>query len=355
MTEDGYYAYWYMPLARRAVVELVSEDSAPRSLELEIASAPLGRPFAGLGHFHARWHRDTFSLPEDRWPDWVMLRTQGRGRFCGVMLHVWNPRGGWWGEGDEKFFVDGEKFPSTFGTGSEDYFGYAWCDWHLFQRPYHAQTMTESNRGHQSVLRWHIVDNVPFTDSFEACIEKYYRNQDRGTLYACLPIWYLAPGGGDPYQPLPVDQRHGYYVKPAPQAGGLTMLGDPPGDVQIQGLAHFGHGKWLHDEQLWWTRAKPGAKLELGVTVAQEGTYEVRVVLTKARDYGIVQLSWDGRKVAGPIDLYNPQVIPTDPISLGTHPLSVGKHKIAVEVLGANDQAAKGYMFGISQVELKRQ
>ena len=64
-----------------------------------------------------------------------MLRTQGRGRFCGVMLHVWNPRGGWWGEGDEKFFVDGEKFPSTFGTGSEDYFGYAWCDPHLFQAP----------------------------------------------------------------------------------------------------------------------------------------------------------------------------------------------------------------------------
>ena len=57
-----------------------------------------------------------------------MLKTEGRGRFLGVMLHVWNPRGGWWGEGDEKFFVDGEKFPSTIGTGSEDYFGYAWCN-----------------------------------------------------------------------------------------------------------------------------------------------------------------------------------------------------------------------------------
>lgn len=33
----------------------------------------------------------------------------------------------WWGEGDEKLFVDGEKFPSTFGTGSEDYVGYAWA------------------------------------------------------------------------------------------------------------------------------------------------------------------------------------------------------------------------------------
>ena len=78
------------------------------------------------------------------------------------MLHVWNPRGGWWGEGDEKFFVDGEKFPSTFGTGSEDYFGYAWCHPGLFQRPFHCQTMTMSNQGHQSVLRWHVADNIPF-------------------------------------------------------------------------------------------------------------------------------------------------------------------------------------------------
>ena len=57
------------------------------------------------------------------------------------MLHVVEPRGGWWGEGDEKFFVDGEKFPSTFGTGSEDYFGYAWGDCTLFQHAYHDQTV----------------------------------------------------------------------------------------------------------------------------------------------------------------------------------------------------------------------
>ena len=103
----------------------------PRTLELEIAHAPLPQPFEQLGHFHAKWHRDAF-LPRgpERELDWTMLKTEGRGRFCGVMLHVWNPRGGWWGEGDEKFFVDGEKFPSTIGTGSEDYFGYAWCDPH---------------------------------------------------------------------------------------------------------------------------------------------------------------------------------------------------------------------------------
>ena len=40
--------------------------------------------------------------------------------------HIWK-FGGWWGEGDEKFFIDGEKYPSTVGTGSEDYIGYAWA------------------------------------------------------------------------------------------------------------------------------------------------------------------------------------------------------------------------------------
>ncbi len=53
------------------------------------------------------------------------------------MLHIWNPKGGWWGEGDEKFFVDGERFPSTFGTGTEDYFGYAWCSEKTFIRAFH--------------------------------------------------------------------------------------------------------------------------------------------------------------------------------------------------------------------------
>ena len=93
------------------------------------------------------------------------------------MLHVWNPRGGWWGEGDEKFFVDGEKFPSTIGTGSEDYFGYAWCCPQLFQNAYHNQTHNDGNNsGHVSVNRWHIADNMPFQKSFEGCIEKYYPN-----------------------------------------------------------------------------------------------------------------------------------------------------------------------------------
>ena len=85
-------------------------------------------------------------------------------------------------------------------------------------------------------------------------------------------------------------------------------------------MGHFGPGKWKNDEQLWWTGAKPGDKLDLALPVEPAGKYEVSVSLTKARDYGIVQFSLDGKKAGEPIDLYNAGVVPTGPISLGTRP-----------------------------------
>jgi len=351
--EQGAYAYWYMPFAREARVELVNDDTRDRRISFELVHAPLARPMDKLGYFHCKWHRDAFKLPPDRWPDWVMLRTEGRGRFCGVMLHVWNPRGGWWGEGDEKFFVDGEKFPSTIGTGSEDYFGYAWGSPALFQRPFHCQTMTQNNKGHQSVLRWHVADNVPFQKSFEGTIEKYLDNQQRGTLYACVACWYLATGGKDPFAPAPADQRHGYWVVPPLTAGGYRIKGDPPGQVRTQGLAQFPRGKWHNNDQLWWTGAKPGDRLHVLWSVDKSGKFDVAVTLTKARDYAIVQLYVDGKKAGKPIDLYNPDVISTGPIALDTWELEAGEHCLEVEIVGANPEAIKAYMFGLDQILLK--
>jgi hypothetical protein len=353
MTEDGFYAYWYMPFSARATVRLINEGGKDRSVSYEIVHAPLARPFDGMGHFHAKWHRDAYEVREDRAPDWTILRTRGRGRFCGVMLHVWNPRGGWWGEGDEKFFVDEEKFPSTIGTGSEDYFGYAWCHPGLFQYAYHCQTMTQGNKGHQSVLRWHIVDNVPFQTAFEAAIEKYYGN-DRGTLYACLPCFYLDPAHEDPLGPTPVEDRHGYYVKPPAGGGGFRVLGDPPGNVEEQGMGGYASGKWKDDNQLWWTGARPGDKLDIVLEVKEGGEYEVVLRLTKAVDYGIVQMHIDGEKAGGPIDLYNDGVIPSGPVSLGVRKLSQGTHKLTAEIVGANEKAVKAYMFGLDEVVLRK-
>ena len=325
-----------------------------RELSFELVHAPLQRPFEGLGHFHAKWHRDAFDYPADRAPDWGMLQTRDEAASAASCCMSGIPRGGWWGEGDEKFFVDGEKFPSTFGTGSEDYFGYAWCHPGLFQYAFHCQTMTENNKGHQSVLRWHIADNIPFQTSFEACIEKYYPN-DRGTQYACVTCFYLDPNGTDPIKPTSVENRHGYYVKPPPGGAGFSVVGEPAGTVEEQGMHGFGPGKWKDDDQLWWTGAKPGDKLVLKLPVEKTRRYEVLVKLTKAIDYAIVQFYVDDQKAGERIDLFNKGVIPTGPLSLGVHNLSEGEHTLTVEIVGANREAVKAYMFGIDEMLLRPQ
>jgi len=359
--EDGWwYCNWYMPFDKEARVELVNDGKTPRSVSFEVVHAPLSQPIAQLGRFHAKWHRDAF-LPREteRWIDWPFVKAEGTGRFAGVMLHVWNPRGGWWGEGDEKFFVDGEKFPSTIGTGSEDYFGYAWCCPKLFQNAYHNQTHNDgNNRGQVSVNRWHIADAVPFQKSFEGSIEKYYKN-DRPTLYAATAYCYLAADGNDRYRPAPLSELVGYWtpdesttpIKGAIEGERLKILSKTGGNPQEQELSGF-EGQWSNDSHLWWVEAKPGDKLELALPVKQAGKYRVAMQLTKAVDYGIVQLYLDGQKLGAPIDLYHDGVVPTGLLRMGEHDLSAGEHKLTIEIVGANEKAVKSYMFGLDYVKL---
>ena len=359
-TEDGwFYANWFMPYTNGAEVRFVNEGTSGRKFKFEIYSQELPGGPGRYARFHAKWHRDAFLPTEpERQIDWPLLKTVGTGRFVGVMLHVWNPRGGWWGEGDEKFFVDGEKFPSTFGTGSEDYFGYAWCNPTPFQNAFHNQTHNDgNNRGHVSVNRWQISDQVPFQKEFEGGIEKYFPN-DRPTRYAVTAFWYLAPGGKDPYLPVPVADRTNYFVQPAfskipgvIEGERMKVISRSGGDVQEQDMSPWGE-KWSNDAQLWWTGARPGDRLELALPVAKGGRYQLRAQLTKAVDYGIVQFTFDGEKLGPPVDLFHDGVIPSGELDLGTRYLTAGDHALAVEIIGANPQAAKGFLFGLDYMKL---
>jgi len=361
MTKNGFYCYWYMPFEKSALIELANNGDKERTVTFTIAHSPVTKPIAKLGRFHAKWHRDAFlpQQPERRKIDWTMLKTQGRGRYCGVMLHVWNPKGGWWGEGDEKFFVDGERFPSTFGTGSEDYFGYAWCNPTLFSNCYHNQTISMGNRGHISVNRWHITDNVPFQKSFEAVIEKYYPNS-RPTLYAAISYWYQAAGEADPYEPVPVAKRIGYWrpiqlfkARDVLEGEDIKVLAKTAGNLMRQDLNMLGAG-WSAGAHLWWIDARPGDTLDLSVPVQKTGVYELKMQLTKAIDYGIVQLYLDGNKLGGPIDLYNDRVVPSGLLDMGRYRLDNGQHKFRIEIVGANPNAVKRYMFGLDYIKLRK-
>ena len=360
LTEDGwFYANWFMPFAKSAEVKLRNEGKTGRRLKYEIFQQELKSDAQRYARFHAKWHRDAFLPAEpERKIDWTLLKTTGAGRFVGVMLHIWSPRGGWWGEGDEKFFVDGEKFPSTIGTGSEDYFGYAWSSAKLFFHPLHNQTFNSGNcKGHISVNRWQIADQIPFHESFEGAIEKYYPN-DKPTLYASTVYWYLAPGGNDPYPPVPLAERVGYYIQPpakknpgAIEGEAMKVLSKTGGDPQEQDMTGFGD-QWSNDAHLWWINAKPGDELMLALPVEKTGGYKLLVQLTKAVDYGIVQFALDGKKLGGPIDLYHDGVMPTGELDLGRLELTAGDHKLSVTITGANAKAVKGYMFGLDYVKL---
>lgn len=357
VTAQDAYSYWYMPFGKSAVVELTNEGRKVFNTQFIFGVAPLRRSISEYGRFHAKWHRDAF-LPKEkeRWIDWTILTTQGKGRFAGVALEIWNPRGGWWGEGDEKWHIDGEKFPSTFGTGSEDYFGYAWCDPRPFQNAYHNQTRNDNvdNTNHVSVNRWHIQDNVPFHSSFDGYIEKYYSN-NRPTLYAATAYWYLSPEGKDPYTLIGVKDRLNWYIQapkiklPEGHFEGETMkvLSKSAGIVEPQQLGD----RWSHETQLWWTGARPGDTLEFETPLKKSGSYEVTMGFTKAVDYGIVQLKLDGKNLGEPIDFYNNGLTHTGTVSFGTFDLKAGKHVLTAEIIGANDRAVKGYMFGLDFVK----
>ena len=122
------------------------------------------------------------------------------------------PGHNWWGEGDEKFFVDGEKFPSWFGTGTEDFFGYAWCDPTVFTAPYHGQSHTHGRvqlAGNRVVTRVLMADSVAFSSSFEGCLEKYYA--DEHVRYAFTSHFYLKNGGEAEREKYSTEDLNSYF------------------------------------------------------------------------------------------------------------------------------------------------
>jgi hypothetical protein len=133
----------------------------------------------------------------------------------------------------------------------------------------------------------------------------------------------------------------------------LKVLKATGGAAASQKMTAFTKDAWSGADHLWWTGAKPGDKLEVELPVETAGKYTVELVLTRARDYGIVQLSLNGRALGGPIDLFNnPEVITTGVLDFDGIELTKGPHKLGVEILGAHPEAVKAFMFGLDYVRL---
>jgi len=165
-------------------------------------------------YFHASYnYLDNY--PTRPFSDWTLLDAKGgAGRYVGTMLSVRNPDYIWWGEGDEKIFVDGEYFPSIFGTGTEDYFSYAWgTDYQKFAHayygipvpahkgaqlmlapfqalPYRVLIMNERKEEIVSQYRWHILDQIPFHNSIKFDLEIWHWTPSITFDLQAMSYWY---------------------------------------------------------------------------------------------------------------------------------------------------------------------
>ena len=125
------------------------------------------------------------------------------------------------------------------------------------------------------------------------------------------------------------------------------------GNAVSQNMGGFKADRWSGSDHLWWTGAKPGDKLALEISVEQDGTYDVEIVLTRARDYGIVKVAIDDVVLDAGVDLYNgPVVITSGVLMYPRVALKKGDHRLNLEIVGANPEAVKGYMVAIDYLRL---
>jgi hypothetical protein len=357
MTADGeMYCHWFMPFKESAVIELVNLGKTSARVSGEIAMRDYTWTEASM-HFHAQW-RAQFDVPTRPMIDWNYLTAQGRGVFAGVAFAIDNPVKDWWGEGDEKIYVDGEAFPSHFGTGTEDYYGYAWCWPARFTHAYHAQPRCDGpgNYGRTSVNRFHILDRIPFTRDFKFDMELWHWHATCKVNLAVVAYWYARPGATDTFKPIRAQDA---VVRPMPEYVVPRVAGAIEGEslriVRVTGTAAPQDWDSVSGGQhLWWHAGmKPGDTLTVAFAAPQAGKYRVHARFLRARDYGIHQLAVNGQKTGEPMDFYNPDVRPSRELDLGTFDLKAGDNEFTATVVGANDQAIKSYMFGLDYLLLK--
>lgn len=167
-------------------------------------------------------------------------------------------------------------------------------------------------------------------------------------------IAYLAsPSQVAPRGPrAPIDSKTNR-VAGAIEGESMKIVLKSAGNARNQKMDGFAKDRWSGGDHLFWSGGKTGEILELAIEVEKTGFYDVEIVLTKARDYGIVQLKLNDEILGNSIDLYNaPDVITTGVLTFPERKLNKGSHILQVTIVGAHPKAIKAFMFGLDYVRL---
>ncbi len=313
--------------------------------------------------FHALWRvNHGIDFRTDEVFDVPYILANGQGRFVGCAAYLMNPAtvphsyGNWWGEGDEKIFVDDDTFPSFFGTGSEDYFNYSWSSPDLFTHAYFSQPRNDGpgNRGYVTNNRFHVLDDILFQDRLAFYMEMYHHRNVDGLSYARTAYFYARPGVYSDHAPffkkeleLPAlpnwrpTASHGAAnaifseMDRLPGAEGLTA----EGPLYSEGRA------------MVWSPVKDGAALLLTLTAPKAGRYQLNLTMERTPGSGRFALRLNGESILEgegkewQCDLFTPDHPILRNVSPGVVDLKEGANELVLIAREANSKS-KGARIG---------
>jgi hypothetical protein len=222
-------AYFQMPFATAARITLTNEGTIRTdNLYFAIDYVSLDSIPRDLGRFHAQYRQ---AAPCKGWTDnwkfnwdplvndrknldgaenYVFLEATGKGHFVGVTHAVQQNQEGWFGEGDDMIFIDGDPLPTINGTGTEDYYNGAWD---FSGRPFDflhngAPYIVDAERigGRYCLYRWHIESPLAFEKSIRVTMEHGHANHRSDNFYSTA-YWYQSePHAAFPALPAPADR-----------------------------------------------------------------------------------------------------------------------------------------------------
>jgi hypothetical protein len=369
-------SYWPMPFRRSCRITVTNEGRRRVSnlyYHVDWKKVPSLAP--GTAYFHARYRQ---ALPASGPQPYEVLDVHGRGHYVGTVLSVVQAEAGWFGEGDDFFFVDGKKKPSIEGTGTEDYFNDAW-GLRVDTGPYAGASVAEGTGlgSRMTAYRWHLADPIPFAKSLKFVFEHKgwtfnadgsvkSASGDRTDLLSSVAYWYQAGVATD--QPEP---PYGEARLPQGNARQIevegTALGDPKAKAE--------KGKVSVSKDLFWSKdvlflkaEGPGSRLDVPFDVEEDGTYELVTQVAQSFDYGTYATLLDGKPVqsaelehepgadilpSGQLDGYKPETYVGLDLLLGWPALTKGRHVVTFVCTG-KAEASRGYNLGVDNVILAK-
>ncbi|QDU58902.1 glycoside hydrolase family 172 protein [Aeoliella mucimassa] len=368
MNSDGtLVCHWVMPFKKSANFSLKNLGTQPVQVAFQAKASSWQWDDRSM-HFHSVWHElykvDTWvgaDRPGDAAYDVNYATIEGQGVYAGDTLTVFNGAAAWWGEGDEKIYVDGETFPSHIGTGTEDYYGYAWCMPTKFAAPFHAQPTGDGNvaGGFSVNSRYRALDAIPFTKSIKFDMELWHWASTK-VNYAPTVFFYARPGATCNIQP-DAEAAAREIMRSRAQLGTLFAIeGALEGEnlkvasktAGVTTQQRSGTWRWSNEAQLWWREAAEGDELVVEFPVEQAGKYRVEFGYTKAPDYAKVDLLVNDEKALS-LNGYDTQVT-THQGELGTFDLLEGTNRLTVRITGHDAKAIQRGMFGLDYLKLDR-